>query len=267
MIRLTFALFAALFLASVSASSARCPRYVVKKFVDTAHGSRGLQDIVSKYREELGGIDNLNEAGPLDDGHRSINWDAAAVPFDMPFDFFDRTVTRGAVFKAKGKKFAVSNPAMAPPEDDRFSSLLTRRVSRQFRRFSRERLFTPVLRNKFSVIFNVPAQRKRATTTGFGAVYTDVDLKFATKMKFFDRRGCLIAKLAVPPKSRGLSFAGIVVLDPHNPYKLIPAVAKVVVRLGNISVDDFQHGHLKPHVKNDLVVVDDLVYGEPQPMH
>lgn len=266
MIRLTLALFAALFLAA-SASNIQCPHYTVRYFSATSHDAAGLEHVIRQYRAALGGDDNLSNAGPIEQGHRSINWDAAAVPFNMPFDFFNTVATRGAIFKAKGKDFAVSNPATPTPQDDRFSSLLPKRVIDQFKRFSLQRLFTPVLKNKVSVLFKVPATNTPATTTGFGAVYTDVDLGHATNMKFFDKNGCLITKIAVSPKNEGLSFAGIAVVDPHNRHKLIPAVSKVVIRLGNISVDDFRRGHLKRYGSNDVVVMDDLIYGEPVAQH
>lgn len=71
-----------------------CPKYNVKKLFHTAHNSYGLERIVSLCRYIFGGNDNLNAPRPLADDHRSINWDADAVPFNLPFDFFDKTVTK-----------------------------------------------------------------------------------------------------------------------------------------------------------------------------
>lgn len=183
----------------------------------------------------------------------------------MPGNFFDKTVTRGALFKAKGGVFAVSNPAAAPPVDDRFSSLIPAAQSKQFRRFSLQRLFTPVKNNLVTVEFKIPATDDPAAVTGFGAVFTDVDLKRRTFMRYFDKNGCLIAKVDVPPRNKGLSFVGITVQNPNQPGKLIPVVSKVAIKLGTISVEKFaDESSGADGGKVDLVSLDDLIYGEPQ---
>lgn len=192
-----------------------------------------------------------------------INWDAPIVPFDFPGNFFDKTVTRGASFKAKGKKFAVSNPANPPPADDRFSSILPLAQAKTFKQFSLARLFTPIKSNKVTVSFKVPARKDKAAVTGFGAVFIDVDVPKKTTMTYFDKNGCVIAKVDAQPRNKGLSFAGITVLDPNNPGKLLPVIAKVVMKLGNISVEKFTNTWTGTE-RTDIVVVDDLFYGEPQ---
>eukprot|EP00178_Gracilaria_changii_P000632 TRINITY_DN107_c0_g1_i2.p1 TRINITY_DN107_c0_g1~~TRINITY_DN107_c0_g1_i2.p1 ORF type:complete len:265 (+),score=47.86 TRINITY_DN107_c0_g1_i2:564-1358(+) len=249
-------------LAYAVAFNKQCPKYYTKVLTHTAHDADGLTSIVQKYQNLLGGENNGNNPGPLRSGQRSINWDAAAVPFNMPGDFFNTVVTRGAVFKAQGGKFAVSNPASPPPKDDRFSSLLPAFVTKQFRRFSLERLFTPVLSNRLVVKFQIPAAHDAAKVSGFGAVFTDVDLPRRTHMVYFDKNGCRIAKVLVPPKNKGLSFAGLVVVDKHNRRKTLPVISKVKVQLGNVSVRGFFRRHFKRFFK-DVVVMDDLFYGEP----
>lgn len=192
-----------------------------------------------------------------------INWDAPGniLPFDMPFNFFDKTVTRGIVFQAAKREFRVSNPAPAPPaNDDRFSTLIGRAQSRRFQRFSDPRLFTPIEGNRVTSIFKIPAKNRRANTAGFGAVFTDVDLARTTWMAFYDRKGCLIRKLYIPPRSRGLSFGGIIV---KNRGKNLPVIYRVVINLGNVSFQRVGRTY-RPGGRRDLVVLDDLFYGEPQ---
>ena len=254
-------LFAA-FLSVSPALASSCPRYNVKVVSGTAHNIRQLTPTVQKYRDLLGGEDNGNDPPTFGVGQRSINWDAAAVPFDMPKDFFNTMVPRGAIFHAKNDKFAVSNPADNNPVDDRFSSLLPLSITKQFQRFSLERLFTPVDDNKVDVKFNIPGTDKRALVRGFGAVFTDVDIYGQTDMTFFDKNGCFITKVTVPAKDRGLSFVGIVTKNKHG--QQVPVIAKVQMKLGNISVGQFRHLWYGSQIRRgDLVVVDDLIYGEP----
>ena len=133
-------------------------------FRDTSRDADGLRRIVDKFNRALGGDDNGNAPGPLNEGRRSINWDAAAVPFDMPGDFFKRVVTRGAEMVAKRGEFRVSNPD-PPNGDDKFSSI-NRKASRDFITFSPKRLFTPLKDNKVTVVFSIPAKRQDATVKG-----------------------------------------------------------------------------------------------------
>lgn len=180
----------------------------------------------------------------------------------MPFNFFDKTVTRGIVFQAARRKFAVSNPSPAPPaNDDRFSSLIARAQSRQFQRFSNPRLFTPVDGNRVTAIFKIPGKNQRVNTIGFGAVFVDVDLPRQTYMDFYDKKGCLIWRLSIPPRDRGLSFGGIIVRGNKN--RPVPAIWRVVIKLGNVSVRQFGMSY-NPRSRRDIVVLDDLFYGEPQ---
>lgn len=177
----------------------------------------------------------------------------------MPGDFFKNTVTRGIEFSTRGNEFRVSNPT-PPPRDDRFSSI-NNRVSRDFRRFSRERLFTSLRSNIITSRFSIPgdSRNRRALVSGFGAVFTDVDLRRRTFIDYFDNRGCLIFKLFIKRRSRGLSFGGIKVLR-RNGNRVGSVIDRVVLNLGNriITDRDGDGG------RGDIVVLDDLLYGEPQ---
>src|SRR5512134_587359 len=61
-----------------------------------------IQSSVDQYREALGLTNNGNTAGPLDSGHREINWDGGSINNQNtavagnPFAGFQ--VTRGALF-------------------------------------------------------------------------------------------------------------------------------------------------------------------------
>ena len=174
----------------------------------------------------------------------------------MPGNFFDATVTRGAVFSALGGQFRVSNPVDPPNGDVRFSTLLPNSVTDQFQTFSPKRLFTPFLSNVMAMTFRIPAKGIVARTSGFGAVFTDVDLFSGTTLTYFDSKGCIIARIAVPPRNRGLSFAGIVVVN-HSGRR-ISVIKKVVMKFGNVAVAKAGKS------KGDVVVADDFLYGEPR---
>lgn len=242
-----------------------CPKYKFKVVTATSHNAYGLTSAVEKFQKLLGGENNVDALGPLKEGFRAINWDGAGVPFDMPFDFFNTDVPRGALFFAKGQKFAVSNPAKPPPKDDRFSSL-NKAASRDFITFSPKRLFTPVKDNKLVQKFVIPGDKKRASVSGYGAVFVDVDKKDTTFMKFTDKHGCPIATIYIPPKSKGLSFVGIKVFKKivrGRAFSVKAPIAKVAFKLGNKAIVK-KYGYKYNKYANDVVVLDDLFYGEPQ---
>ena len=89
-------------------------------------GTGDIATTVADFQAALGGINNGNASGPIAEGFRQINWDANIVPFDMPGDFFNKTVTRGAeLTTGVDSEFRVSNPDPADPgaPDNRFDSI------------------------------------------------------------------------------------------------------------------------------------------------
>ena len=131
------------------------------------------------------------------------------------------------------------------------------------------RLFTPVGSNITEALFFVPGTNGAipATVSGFGAVFTDVDQPdgigprkkreprgASTLMEYFDVDGKLIFSSFVPasPGDGSLSFFGIVFEDAR--------IARVRITTGNVAPgpDDDE--------KHDIVMMDDFLYGEPQPL-
>ena len=102
---------------------------------------------------------------------------------------------------------------------------------------------------------NIPA-----LTTGFGAIFSDVDdpngvggsSSASTFVFFLDEDGRLLYKSAVPaaPGNASLSFFGIVYDDAR--------VARVAIRSGDTELK------LYADVRNDAVVMDDFIFGEPR---
>ena len=226
-----------------------------------------IQSTVAAYRAALGNPNNLNQARSVllnpTIGRREINWDgpqgnstdttAAVTPFDTFLN------TRGARFTTPGTGLSQATPAGLAalfdnlPYGDIFST------------FSAPRLFTPVGSRFTEGLFFVPGTNgdTPATVTGFGAVFTDVDepdashetksREHSTKIEYFDADGHRLFTGFVPasPGDGSLSFFGIVFDD--------PLIARVRITTGESRPgrnDD----------KKDIVMMDDFLYGEPQPL-
>ncbi|HET9529368.1 MAG TPA: hypothetical protein VFQ92_03395 [Blastocatellia bacterium] len=224
-----------------------------------------IQGSVDGFRAALGVPNNGNVAGPLAAGRREINWDGggSTATAIAPTPFTGFLVTRGALYTTPGTGF-VQAPLSGLAETFGNPSYET-----IFQAFSPVRLFSPVGSNITELEFFVPGDGNRpATTTGFGAVFTDVDQpdgipgskalnRRSTLIECFGVDGKLLFSSFVPasPGSGNLSFFGIKFDD--------ALIARVRVTAGSISpgVDDnSKNGKL------DVVMMDDFLYGEPQPI-
>lgn len=214
-----------------------------------------ISDTVAAFQLALGNPNNGNTPGPLSSGRRQINWDAGIVPFDMPADFFNNPAfppTRGAVFSNENNsEFRVSNDGA----DNEFDSFNNDNPD-QFSTFSAPRLFAPVGTTVFDVNFFIPADNTPASVNGFGAIFSDVDMFGSTQVNLFDVNNNLLSSNTVEANPQGLSFLGVTFDD------LIAPIFRVSITAGNTDIgsglaDDPLNGI-------DLVVLDDLFYGEPQ---
>jgi hypothetical protein len=123
--------------------------------------------------------------------------------------------------------------------------------SSQFRTFSPERLFSPVGSNVVNLRFFVPGTSTAGLVRGFGAVYTDVDRREAASFEYFDANGRSLGRFSVPRSPQGLSFLGVVFDD--------PVIARVRIKYGNRALGPNETR------RYDVAVMDDFIYGEPQP--
>src|SRR5437867_10363204 len=155
-------------------------------FSGTGANAASLQTTVDAYRTALGTL-NANVAGSFPSGRREINWDgvpdALAAPNNLPANFFNVNSPRGVVFSTPGTGFQVSaNAGVAPVRFDNINPT----YSSIFQTFSPQRLFTALGSNVLDVNFFVPGSTTPATVSGFGAVFTDVDLPNVTSIQYFD---------------------------------------------------------------------------------
>ncbi|MCM3906257.1 MAG: PEP-CTERM sorting domain-containing protein [Pyrinomonadaceae bacterium] len=216
--------------------------------VRSAAGSdpASIQTTVDQFRADLGNPNNGNAPGPLPGGRREINWDgggSATTPAGTPFAGFQ--VIRGALFTTPGTGFV-----QAPP-----SGLATTFANPTyetiFQTFSPLRLFAVVGNNLMDVTFTIPGfPGESALTSGFGAVFTDVDLANTTSLEFFDINNLSLGTFSAPTANNGLSFLGASFGE--------PIISRVRITLGNTP--------LGPNDGNsvDVVGMDDFIYGEPQ---
>jgi hypothetical protein len=219
-----------------------------------------IQSTVDRYRAALGAVNNGNNPGPLPGGRREINWDGggstATSPGPTPFTVFLQS--RGASITTPGTGFVQA------PVDGLVTTFANETYATLFQPFSPVRLFSPVDSNVTTVEFFEPGSNGTipATTTGFGAVFTDVDRpdgslplgrsQASTLIEYFDKDAKLLFSSFVPaaPGDASLSFVGIVFGDAR--------IARVRITTGDKAPGADETGN------RDIVVMDDFLYGEPR---
>jgi hypothetical protein len=271
---IAFGLLSAMVLAPVGKDAhaqGNTPKDFVPPVVFQAAGSTAasIQSTVDAFRAALGDPNNGNNQPPLDrSGRREINWDGgnpnitATTDPVTPFNTFLNT--RGAQFTTPGVGLSQATPSGLAALFNNPTYETT------FNTFSPSRLFTPVGSNVTEALFFVPGTNGRdlATVRGFGAVFTDVDQPdgsgpgkkkgnrgASTLMEYFDAYGKLLFSSFVPasPGDASLSFFGIVFKDAR--------IAWVRITTGDVAPGPDDDG------KNDIVMMDDFIYGEPQPLN
>jgi hypothetical protein len=238
--------------------------------------AESIQATVDAYRAALGDPNNLNNPNHLDQsgepvGRREINWDGggANVTTDTPVTPFNVFLnTRGAQFSTPGTGLSQAPPSGGPQgglavlfDNPTYGTIFTP--------FSAPRLFTPVGSNVTEARFFEPGSNGKvpATVSGFGAIFTDVDLpdgsgpgkdhgnrKASTLIEYFGVHGNLLFSSFVPasPGDGSLSFFGIVFDDAR--------IARVRITTGNVAPGPDDEG------RRDVVMMDDFIYGEPKPL-
>jgi hypothetical protein len=228
-----------------------------------------IQGTVEAFRAALGNPNNGN-GGPMNTGRREINWDGAGgadtsttLPI-TPFNVFLNT--RGSQFTTPGIGLTQA-PASGGPQGGLAVLFNNPSYGTIFRPFSNMRLFTPVGSNITEAVFFQPGSNGSlpATVTGFGAVFTDVDQPdgsgpgqkrgnrgASTLIEFFGVNGQLLYSSFVPasPGDGSQSFFGVKFDDAR--------IARVRITTGDVAPGPDDDS------SNDIVVMDDFIYGEPK---
>jgi hypothetical protein len=231
-----------------------------KVFQAAGPTASSIQSSIEQFRNELGGLNNNNNAGPIGTGRREINWDgggAATSVGPTPLDNF--LANRGARFTTTGSGFVQAPPAGLADvfENPTYANI--------FKAFSPLRLFSPIGSNVTETLFFQPGpDALPATTRGFGAIFTDVDLPdgggpstslgnrhASTLIEYLDAAGNVLFSSFVPasPGDGNFTFFGIVFSDAR--------IARVRITAGAIPGPDDSR-------LTDVVMMDDFIYGEPQ---
>ena len=228
-----------------------------------------IQNTIEQYRIALKGNNNAND-GAHPDGRREINWDGGGVDTTTapvtPFNTFLNT--RGAQFTTPGTGLSQAPPS-GGPQGGLATLFNNPSYGTIFSTFSPKRLFTAVDSNVTEAHFFVPGSNGTvaAKVSGFGAVFTDVDLpdgsgpgdkngnrQSSTRIECFGTDGGLIYSsfVAASPGDGSLSFLGIVFTDAR--------IARVRITSGDAAPGPNDDG------THDIVMMDDFLYGEPQPI-
>lgn len=200
----------------------------------------GIQAVVDQFRADLG-------------TRREINWDGvpdtASAPNFLPGNFFNG---RGAFFSTPGTGVQVSAKVGNPTGTlVRFGNINPTYVD-IFETFSAERLFSPIGSAIVDLTFVVPGTEIPALVKGFGAVYTDADKEDSTSFEYFGADGYSLGKFHIPVSNNGLSFLGVSFAS--------PIVSRVRIAYGNTALGPDDGG------ATDVAVMDDFIFGEPQPI-
>jgi hypothetical protein len=251
----TFTRCAALAAAAAALAAGQAGAAFVVRSVGGSADPASITAAVNAFRADLGDPNNGNMPGPLFSGRREINWDgggaaALATVFPSPMTTFNSPpTTRGAVFTTPGGSFEISGQP-SPEFGDINPTYPT-----TFGVFSAPRLFTPLGSNVLDVFFFIPGTDTLATVSGFGAVFTDVDLLGSARLEFFDFFGALLFAQDVAPGTVGsesLSFLGA-------SGDAGERIFRVRITSGTAALGPNDN----PLAGLDLVVMDDFLYGEP----
>jgi hypothetical protein len=221
-------------------------------FSASATTAAGIQSSVDAFRAALGTL-NANVTGSFGSGRREINWDGVpdsfAAPNSLPADFFNVNSPRGVVLSTPGTGFQVSaNAGGATPVefgniDPTYSSF--------FATFSAQRLFTATGSNITDVTFFVPGTTTPAWTSGFGAVFSDVDVATATSIQYFDLLG----------NSLGTFFAQSI--GGNETLSFLGVLFNAGEQIGRVRITSGNQILAPGNFLSDLTVMDDFIYGEP----
>ncbi|WP_447985083.1 PEP-CTERM sorting domain-containing protein [Nitrospira sp. Nam74] len=229
------------------------PSYAVSVQQGSGANPAAIQSAVDAFRSDLGGSLNSNVAGSFATGRREINWDGVpdnlSAPNNLPSNFFNVNSPRGVLFSTPGSGFQVSANAVNPTNTPVRFGNINAQFPDKFTVFSPQRLFTALDSNIVDVNFVVPGSNTPATVSGFGSVFTDVDLANTTSIQYFNASNTSLGTFFAPTASQGLSFVGVSGFG--------EGVARVRLTNGNGPLTGAANGF-------ENVVMDDFIYGEPQ---
>ena len=220
--------------------------------------STNVQATINEYKTLLG-TDNGGEPGTKGTtGFREVNWDGLSDAESAPNlyipDLFNSPTaprSRGLVISTPGTGMMVSADSNNPTNTPTSFGNINPTYTAIFPPFSGERLFSPVGSNIADIRFYVPGSSTKAVVRGFGAVYVDVDRVENTAFEYFDINDNSLGTYATPVLNNGHVFLGVMFPE--------AVVHRVRIEYGNSPLGPNDGGN------TDVSVMDNFIYGEPQP--
>jgi hypothetical protein len=229
----------------------------LKPEVTVIKATGDINAALNEFRILLGTLNTSPGAGP---GRREVNWDGVPAAFTnnnlFPGDFFGAADPalpdarkRGLIMTTPGAGFSISDSDFA---------FINPKYDAQFNAFSPKKTFIADGSNIVDNFFKVPGTRTDATVQGFGVVFSDVNNASSTAMEFYngDR---LLGSFKVPNVGNnnpgGFSFLGV--------YFPNDKVTRVRIFSGSAPLSPTQDD-LSDGGGEDLVIMDDFIYSEPQ---
>ena len=220
-----------------------------------------------------GSVDRFRDTVSVPGGRREINWDGgnpaneATTTAGNPFTGF--LATRGALFTTPDGTGFVQAPAGSDVPPGGLAGLFNNPTYKtSFRAFSGLRLFAAIGGKVTDVTFFVPGGGNvPAAVNGFAAVFSDVDQpngsgparkrgnrNASTLIEYYGTDGQLLFSSYVPasPGDGGFSFFGVVFPGAR--------IARVRITSGDVAPGP------NDSAKDDVVMMDDFIFGEPLPV-
>ena len=232
--------------------------------ITTRNGAGNLATVTvvrDQFRVDLGGGSTAGANGSFGGLRREVNWDgvpaAFSAPNALPADFFNVTSPRGMVLVPSpgGNTFQVSGASTdagaGQPAAASFGNI-NATYTGAFQAFSPQRLFTALGNHSYEVRFFLPGTTTPALVSGFGAIFSDVDVAGTTFIQIFGANGESLLASATSPASSGYSFLGYF---SNNGQALI---SRALISPGNTPA-----GPNDNNGNSDIVFADDFIFGEP----
>jgi PEP-CTERM motif len=212
-----------------------------------------IADVVTQFRNLFGANNGNDAGGPFTGGFRNVNWDGLGLPeTGLPGGFFNGGAARRGLFMstpAPGVGFLISSNLGGD-----FGNI-NADYPASFQPFSGARIFAAAGSTVIDNSFFVPSSpTTAASVSGFGVVFTDVDILGSTTLEFFDLNGVSLGIFNAPVMDNGLSFIGV-------SFDAGELVGSVSITSGNAALSGTA---VDVPGTIDVVAMDDFMYSEPQ---
>jgi hypothetical protein len=242
------------FLVIVCFSISACSKDDIKEkpyVLITATGD--IQAELNTFRSLVG--EKINTTPGVKGGRREINWDGIPdqlLNTKIPENFFNPTAPGSPVQNQRGLVY--SSIGELRVSDNGFADV-NPSAAGSFTPFSGNKTFSNISARLWDVGFQIAGQPQEAKVKGFGIVFSDVDLANKTFLEFFADDKSL-GKFFVPPHDNNTNFSFLGV------YFNAPVVTRI--RVGHDGVIAEEKNDISNGGPEDLVVMDDFIYSEPE---